>query len=291
MMRRGSYPFAPRVPFVPGYDVIGDVEAIGEGVETLAVGQRVAGLTIYGGFGEVVVRSAGQFVPVPAALDDGEAVALVLNYVAALQMIERMARPEAGQTALVTGANGGMGSALLDLLRLRGVRTIAAATPARRRFVESYSAVFVASRNQRLDEAVRKVAPEGVDFAFDAVGGHCAAECVRAAKRGGVVVGYGWMGTSRQGKPSTVLVLRTVFTLLAGSRVAGRRGTLYGITGLYRADPRPFMRDLSRLFGVLERGEIRPAIAARLPLLQARRGIEMLEAGGIEGKIVLLAQP
>ena len=71
--------------------------------------------------------------------------------------------------------------------------------------------------------------------------------------------------------------------------LAGRHGTLYGITGLYRADPRPFRQDLSTLFGMLERGEIHPLIAARLPLLEARQGIAMLEAGGIEGKIVLAA--
>jgi NADPH:quinone reductase-like Zn-dependent oxidoreductase len=114
---------------------------------------------------------------------------------------------------------------------------------------------------------------------------------MRATRRGGKVVGYGWMGTSRNGKQSTALVLRTIATLLAGSRFAGRQGALYGITGAYRADPRPFREDLSTLFGMLQRGEIRPLIAARLPLLEARTAIAMLEAGGVEGKIVLLARP
>jgi NADPH:quinone reductase len=291
MMRRGSYPFAPRVPFVPGYDIVGDVEAIGESVDSLAIGQRVAALTIHGGFGEIVVRPADQFIPVPDALDDAETVALVLNYVAALQMIERVAKLKPGQTALVTGASGGVGSALLELLRLRGVKAIGAASPARRGLVESYGAIFAASRAESLDKAVGKILAEGVDFVFDGIGGLCTAECVRATKRGGMVVGYGWMGTSRPGKPSTALVLRTMWTLLAGARLSGRRGALYGITGLYRADQRPFRQDLSRLIGMLERGEIRPLIAARLPLLQASRGIEMLEAGGIKGKIVLVAVP
>jgi NADPH2:quinone reductase len=287
MMRRGSYPFAPKVPFVPGYDIVGDVEDVGEDVDSFAIGQRVAALTIHGGFGEVVVRAADQFVPVPEGLDDCEAVALVLNYVTAFQMIERIAKPEKGQTALVTGANGGVGTALLELLRLRGVKAIGAASESKRGLVESYGARFVESRGESLDSAVRKIVPEGVSVAFDAIGGPCTAECVRATRRGGRVVGYGWMGTSRRGKPSTALVLRTIWTLLAGSVLAGRHGTLYGITGLYRADPRPFRQDLSTLFGMLERGEIHPLIAARLPLLEARHGIAMLEAGGIEGKIVL----
>jgi NADPH:quinone reductase len=287
MMRRGSYPFAPKVPFVPGYDIVGDVEAVGEAVDSLSIGQRVAALTIHGGFGEVVVRAADQFIPVPEGLDDCEAVALVLNYVTAFQTIERIAKPEKGQTALVTGANGGVGTALLELLRLRGVKAIGAASESKRALVESYGARFVASRSESLDSAVRKIMPGGVDVAFDAIGGPCTAECVRATTRGGRVVGYGWMGTFRHGRPSTELVLRTIWTLLAGSKIRGRHGTLYGITGLYRADPHPFRQDLSALFGMLKRGEIHPLIAARLPLLEARRGIAMLEAGGIEGKIVL----
>ena len=219
MMRRGSYPFAPKVPFVPGYDIIGDVEAVGKDVNFPAIGQRVAALAVHGGFGEVIVRSADQFIPVPEALDDCEAVALVLNYVSAFQMIERIAKPEKGQTALVTGANGGVGTALLELRRLRGVAVFGVASESKRGLVESYGARFVASRGGSLDAAVRKLVPGGVDCAFDAIGGPCAAECVRATKRGGKVVGYGWMGTSRHGRPSTALVLRTIWTLLAGYSV------------------------------------------------------------------------
>ena len=291
MMRRGSYPFAPKVPFTPGYDIIGDVEAVGLGVRFPPAGQRVAALTVHGGFGEVVVRPAHQFVPVPSDLDDAAAAALVLNYVSAFQMVTRVARARPGQTALVTGANGGVGTALLELLRLRGVHAIGAASAAKRALVESFGADFVPSRDGSIDAAVKRIVPEGVDFAFDAIGGPCTAQCMRATRRGGMVVGYGWMGTSPNGKQSAALVLRTIVTLLAGCRLAGRRGALYGITGAYRADPRPFREDLSTLFGMLHRGEIRPLIAARLPLLEAKRAIAYLEAGGIEGKIVLLAGP
>lgn len=289
MMRRGSYPFAPKVPFTPGYDVIGEVETLGKGVDSLSVGQRVATLAVYGGFGEVLIRKAEEFHPVPEALDDAEAVALVLNYVTALQMIERIAKPKRGQLALVTGANGGVGTALLELLRLRGVRAIGAASPGKRGLVEAYGATWVASRGARLDKNAREIVNEGVDFVFDAIGGRCSAECVRATRRGGTVVGYGWMGTAKDGGISTGLTLMTLWSLLVSAPLSGRHGTFYGITGLYRSDPRPFREDLQKLFGMLLRGEIRPRIAARLPLLEARHGIELLEEGGIEGKIVLCA--
>lgn len=288
-MRRGSYPFAPKVPFIPGYDIVGEVEALGADVASLAIGQRVAALSVYGGFGELLVRGADEFVLVPEALDDAEAVALVLNYVTALQMMERVARIEVESLALVTGASGGVGTALLELLRLRGVRTIGAASPARRGIVESYGATWIASRDLPMDEAVHALAPEGVDVAFDAIGGRLSIECVRATRRGGRVVGYGWMGTAKDGKISTSLTLLTLRSILIGAPIRGRHGAFYGISALYRRNPRPFREDLQKLFGMLERGKIRPRIAAKLPLLDARRGLEILEAGGVEGKIVLVA--
>ncbi len=302
MMRRGSYPFAPKVPFAPGYDVVGVIDAIGPGLVdsplSPRIGQRVAALSVYGGFGEVLVRPAAEFVPVPAGLDDAEAVALVLNYVTAWQMIERVAKSKPGELALVTGANGGVGTALLDLLRLRGVHAIGAASPARRVLVESYGATWVDSRGHSMDgaegpslvAAVRRIAPAGVDAAFDAIGGRGSAACLGATRRGGALVGYGWMGTAVDGKISTKLTLLTLWTVLLKAPLSQRRGNFYGITGLYRSDPRPFREDLAALFGMLGRGEIKPRIAARLPLLEARRGVEMLERGGLEGKIVLLSE-
>jgi len=288
IMRRGSYMYAPKIPFVPGYEVVGNVEALGTGVQ-MRLGQRVAALAVYGGYGEVAVRRAEEFVPVPDGLDDADVVALILNYVTAFQMIERLAKPRSGQVALVTGANGGVGTALLELLRLRGVKTIGAASPIRHDLIRSYGGMPIPSRGVPIDVSVHSIAPEGVDIAFDVIGGHGTAECIRATRRGGMIVGYGFMGTMKNGKQQTGLVFLTLWSALVGSRLAGRRGAFYGITALHRRNPQPFLEDLQRLFDLLARGQIKPRIAARLPLLEARRANEMLEAGGLEGKIVLLA--
>jgi len=289
LMRRGSYAFAPKIPFAPGYEVVGDVEALGTGVHSLHLGQRVAALTVHGGYGEVVVRRAEEFVPVPDGLDDADVVALILNYVTAFQMIERVAKPRSGQVALVTGANGGVGTALLELLRLRGVQTIGAASPSEHDLVRSYGGTPIPARGAPVDVSVRNVVPEGVDVAFDVIGGRGTAESIRATKRGGTVVGYGFVGTMKNGKQSTGLVILTLLSALVGARLAGRRGAFYGVTALYRKDPKPFREDLAKLFDLLARGQIKPKIAARLPLLEARHANEMLEAGGLKGKIVLLA--
>ncbi len=289
-MRTGKYMYAPPFPFVPGYECVGTVDALGDGVTAFSVGQRVAALTVHGSFAEYVTRAADGFVPVPDGVSDADAVAMILNYVTAYQMIHRSAKMQKGQTALVTGANGGVGSALLELLRLHGVRALGACSQKHFDFVRALGAEPMESRGAPVDETVRKLIPEGVDAAFDIMGGKGVRECIRATKPGGTVVGYGFMGTTVNGKPSTALVMRGFAAIFLGARLSGRRGTFYGITALYRKDKTPLKEDLPKLFALLKEKKLSPVIAHRLPLLAARRSQELLVAGGVVGKIVLLRE-
>jgi len=198
-------------------------------------------------------------------------------------MIHRSAAMVSGQTALVTGANGGVGTALLELLRVAGVRAIGSVSKKHFDLVESFCATPVESGAVPLDRAVRAVVPAGVDVAFDGLGGALTRECTRATRTGGLVVGYGFMAAR-----DPFSSLRGFVSLFAGTRLAGRRGTFYGITALYRKDKRPFKEDLPKLFDLLAARRIQPRIAARLPLLAGAEGERLLEAGGVAGKIVLL---
>jgi NADPH:quinone reductase len=283
-MRTGYYPYRPPFPFVQGYECVGEVDALGAGVTALQIGDRVAALTVSGSWGEYLVRAATEFVPVPAGLDDAEVVALILNYVTAYQAIHRIAKLAPGATALVTGANGGVGTALLELLRVHGVRAIGSASRKSFDYVQKLGGEPIESRTRSLDELVRQIVPEGVDAAFDGLGGAGTVECVRATRKGGIVVGYGFMAAR-----TTLSSFSGFASLFVGAPLRGRRGAFYGITQIYRKDKEPFREDLAKLFALLKDGSIKPRIAARLPLLAGRRAQEMLEAGGVTGKIVLIA--
>ncbi len=189
-MLSGNYSFAPKVPFVPGYEIAGAVDAIGEGVVGFQLGQRVAALTVHGGFGEYLVREAEHFVPIPDAVSDVEAAAVILNYVTAWQMIHRVAGVRAAQTALVTGAAGGVGTALLQLLRLEGVKTYGAASTPKHATVQNLGATPLDYRAAPIDHLVRAVERRGVDYVFDAIGGANIGLCIGAALRG--AVGWSW---------------------------------------------------------------------------------------------------
>jgi NADPH:quinone reductase-like Zn-dependent oxidoreductase len=157
------------------------------------------------------------------------------------------------------------------------------ASPSHFDVVRSLGGEPIASRSNPVDVAVHNVLRSGVDAAFDGLGGAKTRECIRATRAGGIVVGYGFMAA-----PGLIATWRGIASVFVGARLAGRRGTFYGITAVYRKDKRPFKEDLPRLFALLASRAIRPRIAARLPLLAGREGERLLEAGGVNGKIVLL---
>jgi NADPH2:quinone reductase len=282
MMLTGTYAFAPRLPLVGGYEIAGVVEALGKGVSGFQVGQRVAALTVYGGFAEYLVRDARHFVPIPDEVSDVQAASVILNYVTAWQMIHRVAKVQAGQTALVTGAGGGVGSAVLQLLRLAGVKTYGSASAKKHGLVAGLGAIPIDYHAGAIDDLIRIHEPSGVDVAFDAIGGANIRTCVRAVRSGGTVVGYGFIAVD-----GAFAKARMFWDIFAGARLRGRRGSFYGISLWYRKDPKPFHEDLPKILELLAQRKIAPVIAATLPLADARKALELLATGTVEGKIVL----
>jgi NADPH2:quinone reductase len=281
-MLAANYIYAPKIPFVPGYEIAGVVEAIGAGVKGFELGQRVAAMTVYGGFSELLVREAEHFLPIPRGVSDRDAAAVVLNFGTAWQMIHRVAKVQAGQTALVTGAAGGVGTAALQLLRLAGVKTYGAASLPKHDTVRSLGATPIDYRSGSIDRLTRELEPGGVDYVFDAVGGANIGPCIGALKRGGMVVGFGFLAAAGQ-----FAKLAMFANLFVGARLRGRRSAFYGITMLYRKDPKPLREDLPKIFALLSEKKIDPKVTQVFPLLEARQAIELLAAGSFEGKMVL----
>jgi NADPH:quinone reductase-like Zn-dependent oxidoreductase len=281
-MLAGKYLYAPKLPFVPGYEVAGVIDAIGPGVTMFDVGQRVAALTVHGGYGEYLVREAEHFLPIPDEVTDLEAAAVVLNYVTAWQMIHRTAKVRSGQTALVTGAAGGVGTAALELLRLAGVKAYGAASKPKHGTVEALGATPVDYRAGPIDVLMKTLEPQGVDYVFDAVGGSNIGPCIGALRLGGMIVGYGFMDA-----PGKLGILGTFLNLFIGSRLRGRRGAFYGITMSYRKRPELLREDLPKIFALLAKKSIRPLVSVTLPLLDAQRALQLLASGSLAGKIVL----
>lgn len=282
LMLAGKYMYAPEIPFVPGYEIAGTVDAVGAGVVGIKIGQRVAALTVYGGFAEYLVRKAEDFVPIPDAVTDVDAAAVILNYVTAWQMIHRPVTVRPGQTALVTGAAGGVGTALLQLLRIKGVKTYGAASLPKHATVRKLGATPLDYRAATIGSLVREFEPAGVDCVYDAIGGANIGLCIDAARKDGTVVGYGFVSVA--GKLATAAMFINLFV---GARLRGRRGSFYGITMRYRKNPLPFREDLPIIFALVAEKRVDPLVIAKFPLLEAKRALELQATGTVEGKIVL----
>ena len=298
LAREGVHPETPRVPYTPGWDLVGTVDQIGEGVSGFEMGQTVVAMPISGCYAQYVCLPHRKFVPVPTGLDPAEAVALVLNYITAYQMLHRSAKIKPGQRLLIHGASGGVGTAFLQLGQLVGVEMYGTCSAQAAQVVEELGATPIDYRNADFVQEIHRFTSDGVDAAFDGIGGDNLWRSREALRQGGRVVVYGFQAKLRGGRmapgapkgrhptrESAILgwyIVRNLF-------LPGRKSMVpYSIQWLMRLRPEWFRCDLLTLFDLLQQKKIKPLIAERLPLSQARHAHELLGGGGVIGKIVLI---
>ncbi|MGB9435387.1 MAG: medium chain dehydrogenase/reductase family protein [Candidatus Acidiferrum sp.] len=286
LMRRGLYPGTPRFPFVPGYDIVGDIDAVGAGVTDFRVGQRVAALTMLGGYSQYTLVGAIHLVPVPAGLDPAEAVSLVLNYVTAYQMLHRVARLRSGQSLLVHSAAGGVGTAALQLGKVIGLTMFGTASKPKHELVSALGAVPIDYRTESFVDRIRQLAPQGLDCVLDPIGGAQWWQSYSCLHRGGTLLCYGVQAAVSQGQLTAGLgfALLGLMKLLPGGKKVG----WFNVKTLRDQHPEWFREDLTRLFDLLSARQIQPVIAVRFPLSDAALANDMLEKSQSSGKFVLL---
>jgi NADPH:quinone reductase-like Zn-dependent oxidoreductase len=289
LMRKGVYPGAPRMPFVPGYDIVGVVDALGPGVVGLAVGQHVAALITTGGYTTYSTLSAAELIPVPNGVDPAEAVSSLLNYVTAYQLLHREARVRAGEQIVVHGAAGGVGTALLELSQLAGLSVYGTASRGKHDLVTELGATPLDYRDPDLPRRVRALTGGGVDAVFDGVGGVSFHRSYRMLRPRGRLVAYGVGPAVSQSRVPLLGIIDSVARLTALRLIPdGRAVSFYQINPVRRKHPDWFQADVAAVFAHLARGEIRPTVSVRLPLEQAARAQSILEAGQSRGKVVLV---
>lgn len=281
-MRYGYYPFAPKIPFVPGYEIVGIIEAVGPKVTKFQIGDRVAALTVYGGYSEYISLEQQHLVKVPQSVKSDEAVALVLNYVTAYQMLKRVAKVRKGNKILITGASGGVGTALLDLARLEGVQVYALASKHKHETVKKMGAIPVDYKSGDWESFVKDKEPEGVDYVFEGVGKSYITKGFNQLKKGGKIVAFGY--------PNFKGMLLGLFKIIfLNAFPNGKKAKFYGISGVYKKDKTTILEDLETLLLMLKEKKISPVISKRMPLLEASEANAILENQAVSGKIVLLS--
>ncbi|WP_433137288.1 medium chain dehydrogenase/reductase family protein [Actinomadura nitritigenes] len=291
-MRRGRYYDQPAFPFVPGYDLVGTVQAAGRGVDPGLIGTRVAALTKVGGWASHVLLDAADTVPVPDGIGAAEAETLVVNGITAWQMLHRKARVRAGQTVLVHGANGGVGSVLVQLAQAAGAKVIGTASARHHDLLREQGVAPVDYRAGDVAAQVRALAPGGVDAVFDHVGGAGIVDSWRLLAPGGTLVSYGSASTRDDEGSKQWPVFKLLGRVWMWNALPNGRRAYFFNAWAGRALSKDRFRarlraDLTEVFAALQRGDVTPRIAAELPLARVADAMRLAESGTVAGKVVL----
>ena len=277
-------PLGHKFPFVPGYAIIGIVDAVGTGVTNVAVGDRVGVLTIVGSYTEYLYWRSDRLISVPTTLDPAEAVTLILNYIVAYQSLHRAAKVKAGDKVLIIGASGGIGTALLQLGKLANLKMYGLASKSKHHILIEYGATPIDYHTEDFVAVIRQSEPDGLDVVVD---GMMQLDYIQRAllllRHGGRIVSFG--------EPAGLSALFRILVTLVMVNVLpnGKSFKLYGTSSYVLGNKRPFLEDWAVLFKLLEEGKIKPIIAKKFPLLEAAQANMLLESGKVIGNVVLLA--
>jgi NADPH2:quinone reductase len=282
---KDMYQMKPPRPFAPGGELAGEIDALGEGVSGFAVGDRVLGMSGFGGFATHICMDAARVMKIPNAMPFDDAACLVLTYGTSHHALKDRAQIQPGESLLILGAAGGVGAAAIELGRAAGARVIAAVSSEEKaQFCRDLGAdetiIYTRDMDNRdaqkaFSEQIKKLAGgDGVDVVYDAVGGAYAEPAVRALAWKGrfLVVGF----------PAGIPKIPLNLTLLKGCQIVG---VFWGAHTL--REPDMHAENMADLFRMYADGQIKPRIYARFPLERAADALNLMQDRKVLGKVVL----
>ena len=289
MVRQGMYPGVPKNPMTPGYDIVGTVDALGAGVDSLNEGQQVAALLPkFGGYAQFVCVPAELLIPVPDGLAPAKTVSIILNYLTAHRMLHTTTHAQKGDRLLVHSAAGGVGTALLQLGQIAGLEMYGTASKGKHDIVTVYGATAIDYKNEDFAVRIQELTGDGVDIVCDPVGGETMIKSYALLRSGGRLVSFGFLDAMDKG---TIAVIKSVSRLfLYKLKPDGKQIGMFGSTPTIAAKENGWYRDtLAELLDMLKNGQLDPVVGKTMPLSEASDALDLLENGRVPGKIVLLA--
>jgi NADPH2:quinone reductase len=289
LLRKGMYPeFRKKPPFSPGYDMVGIIDKCGEGASKFSAGKRVAALTIYGSYSEFICLNEYDLIEIPKGLDSAEVVSLILSYMTAYQMIHRTAKVRNGQSILVHGAGGAVGTALLQLGRLLDLKMFGTGSKSKNALITKLGSVAIDYKSEDFVERIKAYTGDGVDAVFDCIGGDYFQRSFNALKPGGILVAFGLQKAIMENGGLIEIAVSFIKLKLMNLLPNKKTAEFYSITSLRKKHPDWFKEDLTALMNLLKEGKIKPVISRKMPLIEAVEAHKLLDQSHVEGKIILI---
>ena len=293
MARQGLYPDAPPPPCVVGYEVSGEIDAVGPGIDEALIGQRVAAMTRFGGHADTVcVPEAFSFL-IPDEMSFEEAAALPVNYLTAYHILFEIRRIRPGETILLHMAAGGVGTAVLQLARsIEDVTVIGTASARKHDYIREHGASFAIDyRNESYPDRVREITKgRGVDLVIDALGGGDWRSGYSLLRPTGTLVAFGFANMNRGGKRALLNIASQFMKmpLFSPLSLMDKNRSVAGVNLGHLWDEQQMMADhAAALISMYENGAIRPQIDRVFPFREAAAAHRYLETGQNRGKVLL----
>ncbi|MCA9635000.1 MAG: zinc-binding dehydrogenase [Myxococcales bacterium] len=292
MARMGLYPDAPPMPCVVGYEVAGEVDAVGEGVDAATIGARVLALVRFGGYSDVVVLPAEQIVAMPAGLSFEAAAAVPVNYLTAWVMLVHLGAVRAGDTVLVHAAAGGVGQAALQICKSRGARVIGTASAGKHERLRALGvSACIDYHSEDFEARARELTDgRGVDIVLDALGGAALRKSYRCLAPLGRVFAFGASSLAPGQKRQLLPALRGLLSMPrfgAVDLMNDNRG-VFGVNMGHLWGEGPRLRAmLEEIVGQIAAGVFTPVVDRAFPFAEAAAAHAYIQAHKNFGKVVL----
>jgi NADPH:quinone reductase-like Zn-dependent oxidoreductase len=295
-IRKGIYPLLKqKPPLTLGYDFVGIVDKIGEGVTNVKIGDRVCSIVMVGGNAQYICTNAAELTLISKGADASSIACLALSGITAYQMFTHFANVKHGQRLLIHGGSGAVGDTLLQLGKLYNCQMVATASAHKHDLIKSYGAVAIDYNSSNYFTELAKHSADGFDAVFDFTNQKSFSNDIKLLKKGGVLVTYAVFSSALEIEKKTFFNFmafgmdfgKMMMKLAFWNTFSGKKAVFYGSTDSKKAEPARHQQDMNDLLDLLKNNKIKPTIYKVMPLDDVEKAHQLLQTGKVQGQIII----